>query len=249
MRNTCFPSFTLSRTCHQHWQVIFSMVWGVLVGLALWGFALVWFVVAVIMIVVSGGFPFNMGWWGFIFPVGKCVSLVPPGVAVWPSPLWRYVMNRCFHAVDDESRRRTRVAILQDSFDCKSKARPNFRVFHLLPVVILTVHALGPYDHVHYGLVLYRSTHGTLVHHRQDVLRAVPWYGPLSEKVERGQSGFEGSEGCSMIQWRFPSVINTIQETIRLYAFIHYNSSSHQAPLRPIPARMLQMFEKPSILW
>ena len=43
---------------------------GFLVGLILWGFAIVWFIVAVAMIATSGGFPFNMGWWGFIFPVG-----------------------------------------------------------------------------------------------------------------------------------------------------------------------------------
>lgn len=41
------------------------------VGLILWGFALVWFVVAVIMITTAGSFPFNMGWWGFIFPAGE----------------------------------------------------------------------------------------------------------------------------------------------------------------------------------
>ena len=54
---------------------------GVMVGLILWGFAVVWFVVAAIMIAIAGGFPFNMGWWGFIFPVGMCSSLVPPRVA------------------------------------------------------------------------------------------------------------------------------------------------------------------------
>lgn len=43
---------------------------GFIIGLMLWGFAIVWFVVAVIMIATSGSFPFNMGWWGFIFPVG-----------------------------------------------------------------------------------------------------------------------------------------------------------------------------------
>ncbi|KAK5056184.1 hypothetical protein LTR84_012737 [Exophiala bonariae] len=42
---------------------------GVMLGIILWGFATVWLVVAVMMIVNSGGFPFNMGWWGFIFPV------------------------------------------------------------------------------------------------------------------------------------------------------------------------------------
>jgi tellurite resistance protein TehA-like permease len=45
-------------------------VTGFCIGLILWGFAIVWFVVAVIMITTSGSFPFNMGWWGFIFPVG-----------------------------------------------------------------------------------------------------------------------------------------------------------------------------------
>jgi tellurite resistance protein TehA-like permease len=44
---------------------------GVAVGLILWGFAIVWFVVAVFMIVLARRFPFNMGWWGFIFPVGQ----------------------------------------------------------------------------------------------------------------------------------------------------------------------------------
>ena len=43
---------------------------GIMLGLILWGFAIVWFIVAVIMIATFGGFPFNMGWWGFIFPVG-----------------------------------------------------------------------------------------------------------------------------------------------------------------------------------
>lgn len=49
---------------------------GFMVGLILWGFAIVWFIVAVIMIAISGGFPFNMGWWGFIFPVGQCSSFL-----------------------------------------------------------------------------------------------------------------------------------------------------------------------------
>jgi tellurite resistance protein TehA-like permease len=50
---------------------------GLLTGLILWGFAVVWFIVAAIMIATAGSFPFNMGWWGFIFPVGKS----KPGVA------------------------------------------------------------------------------------------------------------------------------------------------------------------------
>lgn len=50
---------------------------GFMIGIVLWGFAIVWFIVAVIMIAVSGRFPFNMGWWGFIFPVGQCSSFLP----------------------------------------------------------------------------------------------------------------------------------------------------------------------------
>ena len=44
---------------------------GLLTGIILWGFALIWFVVAVIMIIMAFPFAFNMGWWGFIFPIGK----------------------------------------------------------------------------------------------------------------------------------------------------------------------------------
>ena len=53
---------------HSYPGEIFYVV-GILVGLILWGFAIVWFVVAVVMIALARRFPFNMGWWGFIFPV------------------------------------------------------------------------------------------------------------------------------------------------------------------------------------
>ena len=58
---------------------------GVMLAVILWGFAIVWFVVAVIMIAVSGKFPFNMGWWGFIFPVGE--SLVS-FLSLCPGKIW-----------------------------------------------------------------------------------------------------------------------------------------------------------------
>jgi hypothetical protein len=47
---------------------------GLIAGMLMWAFALVWFVVAIIMIATAFPFPFNMGWWGFVFPVGKCRS-------------------------------------------------------------------------------------------------------------------------------------------------------------------------------
>ena len=48
---------------------------GVLVGLILWGLAVIWFVIAIIMIAQTKRFPFNMGWWGFIFPIGAYICL------------------------------------------------------------------------------------------------------------------------------------------------------------------------------
>jgi len=48
---------------------IFYLV-GLMGALILWGFAVIWFVIAVIMIGTAYPFPFNMGWWGFVFPVG-----------------------------------------------------------------------------------------------------------------------------------------------------------------------------------
>ena len=46
-------------------------IMGLVVGILLWGFAVVWFVVAIAMIICVAKFPFNMGWWGFIFPIGE----------------------------------------------------------------------------------------------------------------------------------------------------------------------------------
>lgn len=43
---------------------------GFLVALILWGFGLVWLFFAIASIVRSKGFPFNIGWWGFTFPLG-----------------------------------------------------------------------------------------------------------------------------------------------------------------------------------
>jgi tellurite resistance protein TehA-like permease len=43
---------------------------GVFVGLILWAFSLPWFFFAVASIHQTKRFPFNMGWWGFTFPIG-----------------------------------------------------------------------------------------------------------------------------------------------------------------------------------
>lgn len=43
---------------------------GFLLALVMWGFGLVWFFFAVATIWRTPKFPFNMGWWGFTFPLG-----------------------------------------------------------------------------------------------------------------------------------------------------------------------------------
>jgi tellurite resistance protein TehA-like permease len=43
---------------------------GVFIALILWGFTLFWFFQAVASVHHSRPFPFNMGWWGFTFPIG-----------------------------------------------------------------------------------------------------------------------------------------------------------------------------------
>lgn len=43
---------------------------GFLIALILWAFGLVWLFFALASIVYSRTFPFNIGWWGFTFPLG-----------------------------------------------------------------------------------------------------------------------------------------------------------------------------------
>ena len=43
---------------------------GFIIALLLWGFGLVWLIFAVATIYISRPIPFNMGWWGFTFPLG-----------------------------------------------------------------------------------------------------------------------------------------------------------------------------------
>lgn len=47
---------------------------GILAGLFLWGAALGWLAFALISIMTTKSFPFNMGWWGFVFPLGVLTS-------------------------------------------------------------------------------------------------------------------------------------------------------------------------------
>ena len=45
-------------------------VLGFFVALIMWGFGLLWFAIALVSLFKARPFPFNMGWWGFTFPLG-----------------------------------------------------------------------------------------------------------------------------------------------------------------------------------
>lgn len=45
-------------------------VLGVSISMLMWSFGLIWLVFAFATVIYSSPFPFNMGWWGFTFPLG-----------------------------------------------------------------------------------------------------------------------------------------------------------------------------------
>lgn len=47
-----------------------AYVFGLLLSLLMWSFGLIWLVFALATIYYRSPFPFNMGWWGFTFPLG-----------------------------------------------------------------------------------------------------------------------------------------------------------------------------------
>lgn len=49
-------------------DILYVVGW--LIALVLWGFGLVWMTIALAAIAVNRPIPFNMGWWGFTFPLG-----------------------------------------------------------------------------------------------------------------------------------------------------------------------------------
>jgi tellurite resistance protein TehA-like permease len=47
-----------------------AYVLGIFISLLMWSFGLLWLVFAFATVLYSSPFPFNMGWWGFTFPLG-----------------------------------------------------------------------------------------------------------------------------------------------------------------------------------
>jgi tellurite resistance protein TehA-like permease len=64
---TLFPKLTDSPVVNSG-PILYTM--GLFTGIIHWAFGLVWFFFAVAAIQRAGKLPFNMGWWGFTFPLG-----------------------------------------------------------------------------------------------------------------------------------------------------------------------------------
>lgn len=90
---------TLSETTTKSGDIIYVM--GFLMALIMWGFGLVWLFFAFASISRSK-FPFNMGWWGFTFPLGVyTTSTVQMGTEL-PSAFFRVLgmvsISPCLYA-------------------------------------------------------------------------------------------------------------------------------------------------------
>lgn len=69
---------------------------GLFAGLVMWGFALVWVCFALISLATTHRFPFNMGWWGFTFPLGVWATCTGALAANLDSSFFRVAtMVRC----------------------------------------------------------------------------------------------------------------------------------------------------------
>ena len=82
-------AFPQTKTLHPMAGEI-TYVIGWMTAMVLWGFGLVWLFFAVASISRSK-FPFNMGWWGFTFPIGVfTMSTITIGQEL-PSSFFRYL--------------------------------------------------------------------------------------------------------------------------------------------------------------
>lgn len=66
----------MARDLLQHGNIVdplagrMAFVLGLFISLLMWSFGLIWLVFALATILLKFPFPFNMGWWGFTFPLG-----------------------------------------------------------------------------------------------------------------------------------------------------------------------------------
>lgn len=77
---------------------------GVLVALVLWGFGLVWLFFASATIARCRDFPFNLGWWGFTFPLGVYAMCTCQLGRELPSRFFLVLGTVCVPDLIDEAR-------------------------------------------------------------------------------------------------------------------------------------------------
>lgn len=73
-------------------------VMGFLIAIIMWGFGLIWLTFAVATIYHSKRFPFNMGWWGFTFPLGVYTVATTTLAEELPSAFFR-VLGTIFSVI------------------------------------------------------------------------------------------------------------------------------------------------------
>ncbi|KAJ0296251.1 hypothetical protein COL516b_011781 [Colletotrichum fioriniae] len=72
---------------------------GLFLALVMWGFALVWLSFALISLATMERIPFNMGWWGFTFPLGVLATCTGMLAQDLDSPFFRVMTMVCLHLV------------------------------------------------------------------------------------------------------------------------------------------------------
>ncbi|PGH00014.1 tubulin gamma chain [Polytolypa hystricis UAMH7299] len=82
--------FPMTKTLDPNAGAVFYSV-GFFTALMLWGFGLVWIFIALVSLVRIGRFPFTIGWWGFIFPLGVYANLTVQMAQNMPSYFFKVV--------------------------------------------------------------------------------------------------------------------------------------------------------------
>lgn len=147
---------------------------GVIVGIILWGFAIVWFIVAIMMIATSGGFPFNMGWWGFIFPVGVFTLLT--------ISLGEELESRFFKVLS-----------------CVCAPLSVLACFLGGTLLMVVCAVLGIDCHMCHHVARRRGGDNPTIHQWQDVLRTVSRYRSVRKEVQVGWQGVGKIQGHRMM--------------------------------------------------
>jgi hypothetical protein len=83
---------TLQSSTTNSAEILYVLGW--LVATIMWGFALVWLFFAAASITRSK-FPFNMGWWGFTFPLGVFTTSTTQMAKELPSTFFKVLGTVC----------------------------------------------------------------------------------------------------------------------------------------------------------